>query len=128
MAAAPLTALTIGQPIVFGGDRVTEVDAASLPRFPGDRLLVDQATGEYCVCPPTNSRRRRRCGRRPHCLSGVERVLTIRSPGSSVLRELLAGGEVIAAIADSNAATWSRLDSESARPPGSNSRPQWSPT
>lgn len=41
-----LTHLDAGQPIVFGGDRVVEVDAALAAAFePGDRLVVVQSTG-----------------------------------------------------------------------------------
>jgi glutamate-5-semialdehyde dehydrogenase len=44
--ARQLTALSAGQAIVFGGDRVVTVDEALAAAFrPGDRLLVDPATG-----------------------------------------------------------------------------------
>jgi glutamate-5-semialdehyde dehydrogenase len=47
-----LTGLTAGQAIVFGGDRVATVDAALAAAFrPGDRLLVDPATGALLHVP-----------------------------------------------------------------------------
>jgi glutamate-5-semialdehyde dehydrogenase len=47
-----LTALSEGQQIVFGGDRVVTVDAALAAAFvPGDRLLVDPATGALLRVP-----------------------------------------------------------------------------
>jgi len=47
-----LTGLTEGQPIVFGGDRVATVDSALAAAFaPGDRLLVDPATGALLHVP-----------------------------------------------------------------------------
>lgn len=48
----PLTELTPGMPIVFGGDRVTEVDAALAAAFrPGDRLVVVQENGDLLHIP-----------------------------------------------------------------------------
>ena len=47
-----LTALSAGQQIVFGGDRVATVDAALAAAFTaGDRLLVDPATGALLHVP-----------------------------------------------------------------------------
>jgi glutamate-5-semialdehyde dehydrogenase len=47
-----LSGLTTGQAIVFGGDRVATVDAALAAAFrPGDRLLVDPATGALLHVP-----------------------------------------------------------------------------
>jgi glutamate-5-semialdehyde dehydrogenase len=47
-----LVALTAGQPIVFGGDRVTTVPAALAAAFrAGDRLLVVQETGDLLHVP-----------------------------------------------------------------------------
>lgn len=47
-----LEALAPGQAIVFGGDRVSHVSAELAAAFrPGDRLLVDPATGELLHAP-----------------------------------------------------------------------------
>ena len=56
MSAAPdtseLTQLEVGQPIPFGGDRVTTVPAELAERFAaGDRLIVVQATGALLHVP-----------------------------------------------------------------------------
>ena len=49
---ARLEHLTAGQPIVFGGDRVTVVPEALAAAFvPGDRLLVVQETGDLLHIP-----------------------------------------------------------------------------
>ena len=49
-----LEQLTAGQPIVFGGDRVTRVPEALAAAFvPGDRLLVVQETGDLLHVPAT---------------------------------------------------------------------------
>ena len=51
---ARLEQLTVGQPIVFGGDRVTSVPEALAAAFvPGDRLLVVQETGDLLHVPAT---------------------------------------------------------------------------
>ena len=51
-AIAPLTRLTAGQEIPFGGDRVVSVDAELAERFrPGDRLVVVQSTGALLHVP-----------------------------------------------------------------------------
>jgi len=51
-AIAPLTRLTAGQQIPFGGDRVTVVDRQLAERFrPGDRLVVVQTTGSLLHVP-----------------------------------------------------------------------------
>lgn len=51
-APTGLIALEPGQPIVFGGDRVTRVPALLAAAFrAGDRLLVDQATGDLLHVP-----------------------------------------------------------------------------
>lgn len=51
-AAGDLTELAPGQPIVFGGDRVTAVPADLAAAFrPGDRLVVDPQTGELLHVP-----------------------------------------------------------------------------
>jgi glutamate-5-semialdehyde dehydrogenase len=48
----PLEHLAAGQPIIFGGDRVTEVDEALAAAFrPGDRLIVVQETGDLLHVP-----------------------------------------------------------------------------
>lgn len=47
-----LERLTAGQPIPYGGDRVTTVDAALAAAFrPGDRLVVVQETGDLLHIP-----------------------------------------------------------------------------
>lgn len=52
MTSSALTALTPGQPIVFGGDRVTTVPAELAGAFrPGDRLVVVQTTGDLLHIP-----------------------------------------------------------------------------
>ena len=44
--------LAAGQPIVFGGDRVTYVDESLAESFrPGDRLIVVQDTGDLLHVP-----------------------------------------------------------------------------
>lgn len=49
---APLSRLTVGQEIPFGGDRVVRVDADLAARFEsGDRLVVVQATGALLHIP-----------------------------------------------------------------------------
>jgi len=49
---APLSRLTVGQEIPFGGDRVVRVDPELAARFaPGDRLVVVQATGALLHIP-----------------------------------------------------------------------------
>src|SRR5690348_9848311 len=56
-ANAPLTAVTAGMPIVFGGDRVTSAPADIAARFaPGDRLLVVQETGDVLLVPAEQQR------------------------------------------------------------------------
>lgn len=51
-AIAPLTRLTPGQEIPFGGDRVVTVDAELAQRFqPGDHLVVVQSTGALLHVP-----------------------------------------------------------------------------
>lgn len=51
-AAGHLTALEAGQPIVFGGDRVTHVSPELAAAFePGDRLVVDPESGELLHVP-----------------------------------------------------------------------------
>jgi glutamate-5-semialdehyde dehydrogenase len=48
----PLTSLTEGMPIVYGGNRVVEVDAALAAAFEeGDRLVVVQDTGDLLHIP-----------------------------------------------------------------------------
>ena len=50
--SAELVALTAGQPIVFGGNRVTTVPHELAAAFaPGDRLLVVQETGDLLHVP-----------------------------------------------------------------------------
>ena len=50
--SAPLQHLTAGQPIPFGGDRVTTVSADLAAAFaPGDRLVVVQDTGDLLHIP-----------------------------------------------------------------------------
>jgi glutamate-5-semialdehyde dehydrogenase len=51
-AIAPLERLEVGQPIVFGGDRVVTVPADLAEAFaPGDALLVDEAGGALLHVP-----------------------------------------------------------------------------
>ncbi|HEU4840869.1 MAG TPA: aldehyde dehydrogenase family protein [Ilumatobacteraceae bacterium] len=51
-AVSELTALQPGQPIVFGGNRITTVPAALADAFaPGDRLIVVQETGDLLHVP-----------------------------------------------------------------------------
>jgi glutamate-5-semialdehyde dehydrogenase len=53
-AADRLTALVEGQPIVFGGDRVTTVGAELAAAFhPGDHLVVDPGSGALLHVPST---------------------------------------------------------------------------
>jgi glutamate-5-semialdehyde dehydrogenase len=48
----PLTELTAGQPLVFGGDRIVAVPADLAAAFrPGDRLVVVQSTGALLHIP-----------------------------------------------------------------------------
>ena len=48
----PLTQLTVGQPIIFGGDQLTFVGAELAERFKvGDRLVVVQSTGRLLHIP-----------------------------------------------------------------------------
>ncbi len=71
-----LERLEPGQPIVFGGDRVTPVPAELAAAFrPGDRLVVVQETGDLLHVPAADhaaathgGRRRRRRLRRPRTL------------------------------------------------------------
>lgn len=49
---AQLTSLSVGQPVVFGGDQVTEVSAELAAAFqPGDRLVVVQTDGTLLHIP-----------------------------------------------------------------------------
>ena len=51
-AAEPLTALTAGMAVLFGGDRFTRVDDALAAAFqPGDRLVVVQSSGDLLHVP-----------------------------------------------------------------------------
>jgi glutamate-5-semialdehyde dehydrogenase len=52
MACEPLTSLSAGMPIPFGGDRLTRVPEALAAAFrPGDRLIVVQETGDLLHVP-----------------------------------------------------------------------------
>ncbi|TDT16276.1 glutamate-5-semialdehyde dehydrogenase [Ilumatobacter fluminis] len=57
-APGQLTSLTAGQPIVYGGDRVTEVSAELAAAFePGDRVIVDPNSGQLLHVPAAEHER-----------------------------------------------------------------------
>ena len=57
-APGQLTSLTAGQPIVYGGDRVTEVSPALAEAFEaGDRVVVDPSSGQLLHVPAAEHER-----------------------------------------------------------------------
>ncbi len=111
-----LDRLEVGQPIVYGGDRVGHVSAELADAFtPGDHLIVVQDTGDLLHVPAAEHRR-------------VEAAVSAASDGFAALArcsddqisdfferfaDLLADDDVFAAIAAANA-----VDVESARSRG----------
>ena len=57
-APGQLTSLTAGQPIVYGGDRVTEVSSELAAAFePGDRVIIDPNSGQLLHVPAAEHER-----------------------------------------------------------------------